>query len=95
MYTIKPLVWEQSPHGDWTAHTIFGSFYVRCDYGTWAWEYCIDEYYDEGRYETESAETGKRAAEEFYLSRLLPALDQNPPPAANAAADEDSSVSGR
>lgn len=82
-YRIKPLGWKlvrRDADGEWwTAPTVFGSIDVEEDpswHARFSWRYCFDEYYDEGRHDCESIEDGKRQAEEFYLSRLLPALEQ-------------------
>lgn len=44
--------------------------------GTAAWRYCVDEFYDEGECACTSIEEGKQQAEEWYLARLLPALEE-------------------
>ena len=83
VYRIKPLEWRQirdASHEDgewWTADAIFGNFDVdRYEYGAFQWRYCIDEFYDEGSHGCTSIAEGKAEAERFYLSRLLPALEE-------------------
>jgi hypothetical protein len=76
-YRIKPLLWEKYTGEEaWAPNTIFGQIIVGCDGdGQWRFRYCVDEYYDEGHgeYRDTKAEAVKDA-EDWYLSRLMPAL---------------------
>jgi len=87
-FTIKPLEWERQ-FQDWTqnfsASTPFGSYAVRrtredCDpekpWEGWLWEYCFQEYYDEGAAECRTADEGKAAAQADWLKRLSGALEK-------------------
>lgn len=75
-YRIKALEWKEVRPDWFSVGAVFGSMHVEChDDGCWSWRYCFDEYYDEGQHSCESAEAGKKAAEAFYLGRLLPALE--------------------
>jgi hypothetical protein len=79
----------------WTAETVFSSLRVRRrierepaddeprDSG-WKFEYCVDEYYDEGCEPFESEQAGKERAEQWYLSRITPALTTDKEPAHDA-----------
>lgn len=81
-YRIKPLEWRQlrgTEHEDgewWTADTVFGSIEVERWCGSWCWRYCFAEYYDEARHGCNSIADGKAEAEEFYLERIMQALDR-------------------
>lgn len=44
-----------------------GSFYV---------SYCFDEYYDEGEFEVETIEEAKNKAQENFVQRILPCLEE-------------------
>lgn len=88
-FKLKALEWQQirdASHQDgewWTASTVFGSLDVeKSESGRYLWRYCFDEYYDEGSDGCDSVEEGKGAAERLYLSRIMPALESIPPPAA-------------
>lgn len=81
-FTVKPLEWiEDIPLGERTrrryvAHTIFGSISVVRDMGgDWTYQWCFDEKYDEGKVRCDSLVDAQTRAEEFYLNRLLPALE--------------------
>lgn len=79
-YAVKPLVWASHKDHDgndyWHADTVFGGLSVeRKQYAGWEWSYCFGEYHDEDSHACDSAEDGKRQAEAYYLSRLLPALE--------------------
>lgn len=73
-YKVSPLKWELSSDNWQTASTIFGSIYIKYEYGQWKWSYCFDEYYDEDSFLCDSEKEAKQKAEEFYLSRLENAL---------------------
>lgn len=80
LYEIKPLAWEQTRDGDWFAPTIFNQLDVRNNSDPdeepdWRFRYCVDEFYDEGNERVESADAGKARAQEWYLERLMPALE--------------------
>ena len=69
LYAIKRLEWKPCC-GGFLAKTIFGTIRVFRE----EWSYCFDEYYDEGSEICHGIDDGKIKAEQFYLSRILPAL---------------------
>ena len=78
-YRIRPLPWEcvrPAGHedGEWwyAPNTIFGMIQVYENH----WSYCVDEYYDEGGGKCESCQDGMSKAEEWYVSRLMPAIEE-------------------
>lgn len=75
LYLVRPLKWRHVRDDCWTADTVLGSINVELDGDCYVWQFCFDEFYDEGRYAVSSVAEGKREAEAFYLRRLLPALD--------------------
>ena len=84
LYRIKPLEWHDSNRENWqysSTTTVLGGMKVEfvTSYGPpgfWRWGYCFDEYYDEDVNDCDSLEDGKAKAEEFYLSRILSALEE-------------------
>ena len=77
-YTIKPLAWKRevrewgdAPRTRYSAGTVFGSMYYKAN----GWGYCFDEYYDENDLPAKSLAEAKKAAKEFYLNKLLEALE--------------------
>lgn len=81
VYRIKPLVWERFDRDgeSWasTSTRILGNIRVYDGY----WEYCVDEYYDEGRNDCTSIEDGIAKAEAWYRGRLMEALEEVSEPA--------------
>ena len=84
-YTIQPLVWTEhrSTHHEegvyLIADSVFGSFTIERErYGPFQWGYYFDEYCDEVKHSCDSVDEGKQQAEAYYLSRLIPALDEVP-----------------
>lgn len=85
-YTIAPLKWGKDFSEDsqrYTSSVPMGRYSVwrhRQDFDpkqpweSWRWDYCFDEYYDEGEYSCDSAKDGKDAAWKNWLERILPAL---------------------
>lgn len=86
-FYIKEFDWEYSEKADiqtYSHQTPFGLFTVsrwREDFDeskpwlSWRWNVCFREYYDEYEFLCESAEKGKKQAFEFWVERLLPALE--------------------
>ena len=60
-YYIRPLEWDRI-----IAETPFGTYVARDD----GWEYCFDEYYDEGGGDADSFEDAKKKAEDHWQSRI-------------------------
>lgn len=95
-YTIKPLKWEHVKRDDyecWSAHPgILGSLYVNTDSplssSSWQFQWCVDEYYDEGREYFDTAEEAKARAEAWYLERLTVALEEVITPARSGKDEE-------
>lgn len=87
LQVLKPLKWEATRDGDFTADTVLGSFSVTQDIdwdedkplGTWKWGYCFDEYYDESSTECDGPEDGKQKAEAYYRERIAPAFEGGTP----------------
>jgi hypothetical protein len=86
-YTIKPLKWEKSFTEDcqrYRAEVPMGSYTVSRNkwaseddkWSHWQFEYCFDEYYDESYRDCDNAKHGKQLAEEDWLRRILPALEE-------------------
>lgn len=85
LYRIKPLVWTFSEHDgyqSWSADSrVFKTLSVERnnwndgEWSSWKFKWCVDEFYDEGAEEVESAEVGKKRAEEWFLSRVSLCLD--------------------
>ena len=83
-YTVSPLEWKHSKNEydeSWSAETIFCTISVRRScynddgvWSSWKFEWCRDEYYQEGSEEVGDERIGMRIAERWYLSQLLPAL---------------------
>jgi len=88
---IKKITWEEMPdwrdnnESEFRFSSIFGSITVRRSWryednqdipDGYSWDYCFDEFYDEASHCCESYEDGKQKAEVFYLSRLMPALEE-------------------
>jgi len=79
-YIIKDLEWEEYTYGTVLRFcycaSIFGTMRVEKNYNDrWQWSYCFNEYYDEDCFTCDSLEDGKAKANEFYLSRLIPGLE--------------------
>ena len=81
LYRIKPLVWEKlesvAPDlkENHEAHTAFCSFKVeQWASGDWAYRYCFDEYYDEGRGGCKNLEDGKAKCEKIWIDKLKKCL---------------------
>lgn len=74
-YTIKPLEWSKTRHGNVTAHGPGCYSVFKHDDGTFYWNYCWTEYYDEEKFECENFKDGKKKAEEHYRARVLKFLD--------------------
>ena len=77
-YTVKPLGWRESrtTTGWWYARTLFGPIAVFNDGMEWHWQTLDGE-----ECPCESLADGKAQAEAYYLSRLLPALEEVATPA--------------
>lgn len=86
-YTIKPLKWEKFFNDDvqqYRCGVPMGTYTIRRDkwsnedgsWSKWQFEYCFDEYYDDGARECDNAKHGKQLAEEDWLRRILPALEE-------------------
>lgn len=80
-YKIKPLKWKRAaPEGYWQAESIFGELFIRQPSlgvrRSWAFKYCVDEYYDRGTIDAASFRDAKEKANKWYLERLMPALEE-------------------
>lgn len=79
-YTIKPLQWDATPldsEGEGVTKyvsTVFGSISVQRYYERWQYNWCFDDYYDEGVVDCDDEADAIAKAEAFYLERILPAL---------------------
>lgn len=86
LFSIRPLAWTknfQDWRQEWSAQVPMGSYKVarireECDpekpWQSWQWEYCFDEYYDEGNAACKNPEDGKNLAWADWLKRITPAL---------------------
>ncbi len=79
-YTIKPFNWIESTDYDgcktYAVDMQFGDYRVtELSVDSWKYEYCFDEYYDEGYGELSTEEEAKEWCWQNWLSRLEPALE--------------------
>lgn len=86
-YEIKPLSWngvepvynekENCSEGGYYCIVPFGSYSIEAKYhGGFVVRYCFDEYYNEGEFEAETVEEAKNKAQEDFIQRILPALEE-------------------
>lgn len=88
LFRIKPLEWEGEILGLYDsimAYTPFGNYTIRrniiyddlgedCSVDGFIWEYCFDEYYNEGYYAVDSIEQAKSDALKHWVERLSKSL---------------------
>lgn len=71
-YTIKPLEWEDHHRGSFfVCRTVFGNIFVQPDIFKRS-----EVFGDSFHFKVESVEAGKAKAQEWYLNRLLTALEE-------------------
>lgn len=80
-YTIKPLEWKGKlgePYDTLSAKTRFGNYVIgiNVDDNVPYWGYCFDEYYDEHRFEAETIEACKEAAQEHWFKTVTEVLEE-------------------
>lgn len=77
-YTLKPLEWLPSgpEQPGCCVCTVFGFMNIDPVENGYEFRWCFDEYYDEGLERFDSLEAAKQRAQEFYESRILPALNE-------------------
>lgn len=86
-YIIKPLIWSgEDPVFDSNNQYSTKGYYAKVPMGSYSINansrgrfdvsYCFDEYYDEGEFEAETIEEAKNKAQEDFIQRILPSLEE-------------------
>jgi hypothetical protein len=81
LYRVKPIEFECDFDRDdsacYTASTIFCPLriYHDKDDDSWQFNWCVDEYYDEGKESVDSKDEGIARANQWYRDRLAAALE--------------------
>jgi hypothetical protein len=71
-YKVKPLEWYECIEGEYDciAITILGIFGIKYDNPTWYWAYIFRRETDEGLFQCDSLEDGKKQANDYYVTVL-------------------------
>lgn len=75
-YRIRPLEWWEDEYKAWCANTAFGIYRINASHSSHSYVTC-DQYWWTPC--CNSLLHGKQLAEEHYLSRILPALEEVQP----------------
>ena len=81
LYEIKPLKWKKVKHDYPDVLELYKSHTPICFFkiekmitGTWYYDYCFDEYYDDGMGSCEGLEDGKIKCEKIWMKKLKKCL---------------------